>query len=366
MTDGDALRRAIVADPDDDTPRLIYADWLDENNQPDRAALIRHQIEAERAEPYSPEARAAERRADELVAANGGAWGKHVRAKVVREDYVRGFIGRVVIDVGRFPEVAPPLFAAEPVQSVELIRFSPNSGQVSMTAVFGVAEMGRVRDLALPSGMDGVTEAEFDALADSPRLANVANLSLDGNRVMPAWLLKLLSGRALPNLTGLGVSDIANLGPGLATAAQQARHRRFKRLVLNGVAFEVLSLQRLLASACLSQLEEFTIRPPEGGLNTMSHLDLGWTLPWDTLRKLDLGGQWLGPNAVSEFARLPECKGLRWLGLAGNRLKSAGVRVLVESPHLNLNYLDVSDNGLDADDVAELRERFPKALVVSE
>ena len=30
MTDGEALRRAIVSDPDDDTPRLIYADWLEE------------------------------------------------------------------------------------------------------------------------------------------------------------------------------------------------------------------------------------------------------------------------------------------------------------------------------------------------
>jgi uncharacterized protein (TIGR02996 family) len=35
---------AIRADPDDDTPRLVFADWLDENKQPDRAALIRTQI----------------------------------------------------------------------------------------------------------------------------------------------------------------------------------------------------------------------------------------------------------------------------------------------------------------------------------
>jgi uncharacterized protein (TIGR02996 family) len=39
---------AIRADPDDDTPRLVFADWLDENKQPDRAALIRTQIERDR------------------------------------------------------------------------------------------------------------------------------------------------------------------------------------------------------------------------------------------------------------------------------------------------------------------------------
>ena len=33
--------RAICANPDEDTVRLVYADWLDENGDPDRAAFIR-------------------------------------------------------------------------------------------------------------------------------------------------------------------------------------------------------------------------------------------------------------------------------------------------------------------------------------
>ena len=41
MSDADALLAAIIADPDDDTPRLVYADWPDENGDPDRAAFIR-------------------------------------------------------------------------------------------------------------------------------------------------------------------------------------------------------------------------------------------------------------------------------------------------------------------------------------
>ena len=31
MTDHDALLRAIVENPAEDTPRLVFADWLDEN-----------------------------------------------------------------------------------------------------------------------------------------------------------------------------------------------------------------------------------------------------------------------------------------------------------------------------------------------
>ncbi len=36
-----ALHKAIVEKPDDDVIRLVYADWLDEDNQPARAELIR-------------------------------------------------------------------------------------------------------------------------------------------------------------------------------------------------------------------------------------------------------------------------------------------------------------------------------------
>jgi uncharacterized protein (TIGR02996 family) len=45
MHDRDALLRAVVANPDDDAPRLVYADWLDEHGDPDRAEFIRIQIE---------------------------------------------------------------------------------------------------------------------------------------------------------------------------------------------------------------------------------------------------------------------------------------------------------------------------------
>ena len=45
MSDRDALLAAIRQAPRDDAPRLIYADWLDEHGDPDRAEFIRLQIE---------------------------------------------------------------------------------------------------------------------------------------------------------------------------------------------------------------------------------------------------------------------------------------------------------------------------------
>ena len=45
MSDRDALLAAIRQAPRDDAPRLVYADWLDEHGDPDRAEFIRLQIE---------------------------------------------------------------------------------------------------------------------------------------------------------------------------------------------------------------------------------------------------------------------------------------------------------------------------------
>ena len=42
--DGLGLLDAILADPADDAPRLVYADWLDENGQAERAEFIRLQV----------------------------------------------------------------------------------------------------------------------------------------------------------------------------------------------------------------------------------------------------------------------------------------------------------------------------------
>src|SRR5829696_662373 len=67
MSDEDALLAAIAAHPDEDTPRLAYADWLDEHADalPDptaarvRAEFVRGQIEIARLEGSAEQTRAA-------------------------------------------------------------------------------------------------------------------------------------------------------------------------------------------------------------------------------------------------------------------------------------------------------------------
>jgi len=61
MSNGTALLDAIRAAPDDDAPRLVYADWLDEHGQPERAEFIRVQCELARQESPALRRREAER-----------------------------------------------------------------------------------------------------------------------------------------------------------------------------------------------------------------------------------------------------------------------------------------------------------------
>src|SRR5262245_2593359 len=61
---GEGFLAAIRAAPDDDTPRLVYADWLDEHGDPDRAEFIRVQVELARLaqdDPRRPELMRGER-----------------------------------------------------------------------------------------------------------------------------------------------------------------------------------------------------------------------------------------------------------------------------------------------------------------
>lgn len=44
MATNSALLAAVLADPENDTPRLVYADWLEDNGEAERAACIRDAI----------------------------------------------------------------------------------------------------------------------------------------------------------------------------------------------------------------------------------------------------------------------------------------------------------------------------------
>ena len=74
MTNERALLAAINAKPDDDTVRVVYADFLEENGESERAEFIRLQVELARGVKKASERQALERRQRGLLAANKSRW----------------------------------------------------------------------------------------------------------------------------------------------------------------------------------------------------------------------------------------------------------------------------------------------------
>src|SRR5690349_17506264 len=106
MTDRDALLKAILADPDDDIARLVYADCLEENGDPDRAAFIRLQVEASQADPLSPHGRRLAAKADLLLRRHQQAWTRHLGGPLSMPVFARGFVESGCVNAARFPTVA--------------------------------------------------------------------------------------------------------------------------------------------------------------------------------------------------------------------------------------------------------------------
>jgi uncharacterized protein (TIGR02996 family) len=372
-SDGDALRQAILAQPDDDIARLVYADWLEENGQPERAAFIRAQVWAAQAEPYSPDARKHTDTADKLRNGREGPWTKHLSQWVEWKYFWRGFIERAQVNVASFPRHAAALFAAEPIRSLKMTRYRPTVGElVSLLPFFEVPQLERITRLDL-TGLN-LAPVELEPIAECPFLSALTDLCLRNLPVLPEWITELLRGPALPNLAGLDLADISNLHLRLATELPKCKHRRFLRLDLSHIAFTSDEMIAVLDSRCLRELEELRLgwMPSSGRVGPLSLLDLSWGLiPWNRLRLLDLAGQGLGDSGVSEIVKALErhkdLAPLRWLGLAHNGLGAEGVRALVRSDpaRLQLYYLDVRGHFLTLAQLAALQQRFPEAVIKS-
>jgi uncharacterized protein (TIGR02996 family) len=113
MTDEDdddqALLAAIRAAPDDDAPRLVYADRLMERGDP-RGEMIVLQCRDARGDKIVHE------RLKALLDAHGAAWRAHLPPRVMSSDFVRGFVHRVALgNRGELLSLAPALAALSPV-----------------------------------------------------------------------------------------------------------------------------------------------------------------------------------------------------------------------------------------------------------
>src|SRR5262245_13791077 len=138
MPDDPAFVRMIAARPDDDAPRLVYADVLDETGDPAKAAraeFIRVQIERARLTPDTP-------RWNELWCRDTALldWARQWRLELppiqgVRYGgFVRGFIDRVDADCESAARHLRQLLDAVPIRRLRIVSLTLESARALATA----------------------------------------------------------------------------------------------------------------------------------------------------------------------------------------------------------------------------------------
>lgn len=202
MSERAAFINAILDNPSDDTARLVFADWLEEHGEPERAEFIRVQIEADKLPGAAHEKSVPGKRADELLQAHQKAWRGAVGFGPAHGRYERGFLERVGIRIYDFDgaesalAVEPVFFALEcpgvdlrnqpiPIEQVETLQNSP-----FMRAVI---QLGPFTD-----GYDNFFGADrFARLLRSPHLTNVRGIDL-GDHPLGAEFIRAIARAPAP------------------------------------------------------------------------------------------------------------------------------------------------------------------------
>jgi uncharacterized protein (TIGR02996 family) len=225
---------AILAEPDDDASRLVYADWLEEEGGPGehaRAELIRVQVRAERL-PVGRERSALLKRARYLIKAHP-EWAEAITKRRLGSKVVfqRGFPHRVTCHAYRFVRVADELFAAAPtIRSV--IFPTPLNEIEDLVACPALARLSEA-DLS-QFCMCGTCSIDLQILAvfSCPYFQGLTRLTIRGNRISVEGARALASSSAFPSLRHLDLSENALGNEGALALLESPWMNQLERLNL--------------------------------------------------------------------------------------------------------------------------------------
>src|SRR5438552_18436242 len=120
MTNEANFLAAIRESPDDDAVRLIFADWLEEQGDTDRAEFIRVQVERAGLHEDDPRTQDLLDREQELLALHREVWVGGLDEIVEEVEFQRGLPEKVVVKAKDFEKHGGRLFDNTAVREVRL------------------------------------------------------------------------------------------------------------------------------------------------------------------------------------------------------------------------------------------------------
>lgn len=326
--------------PDDDGPRFIFADWLDERGDA-RGEFIRVQCALAHLSSDDPRRADLEIREQALLDTYRTSWTKRLQGLASDFTYRRGFIESISVDASAFAERGIEIFRHGPIRRVRFLDVgncfaklvdSPLLGKVpeidlcgSNLGNAGVGQLARARQLThlevLHLGFNDLTDQGLRTLADIPHLSGLRELCLNDNK---------------------------HLGtPGLRALADSPFFGELRRLDLSGNNLGEPALKVLINGDSIKELDALVLHGNligDGGVEALARSDLLKRM----LRRspaLDLSRNNIGPVGARALAESPLVEPLEMLDLTANAIGDAGLESLAQSPYLrNLKRLILNEN----------------------
>jgi uncharacterized protein (TIGR02996 family) len=385
MTDRDAFLKTIIENPEEDTPRLVFADWLEEQGEP-RGEFIRIQCALAHMEMNDDRLPELIAREQALLLEHGDEW--LGRLKLMVDDYCfrRGFVERVSLQGRHFLGDAVELFERAPIRELGLTHLG--MGRFPATELAAVTQLTRLNTLEL-SGVAG--DERINTILQSKHLKQITRLQLDNVRCgkqaletifggnfprlaaleligdelgaysrivcspkisLREYSIKSMSGALnrddviklarAKNLAGLTVLDLRESKvqvPGATAIANSKVLKNLQVVGLRGCSIGVHGMQALGQSGNMAGLTALNVGANHFGINGLRGVVGGH---WTGLTSLNLANNDLDDRCVPLLLDWPGLSRLRYLNLSGNQIQDAAMAELLGSPELaRLWYLDL-------------------------
>jgi uncharacterized protein (TIGR02996 family) len=387
MSTEKALFQSVLDAPDDDAPRLVYADWLEEHGQPERAEFIRVQLAQEGEPEHGLRWRELEKRSLALLKGHRRKWGPAADGLAWAPEFRRGFVESVCTSARDFADRPDELFARAPLRSLRItmrnevedelpegfrspalrqaLAQSDGAYRTLLARRFRSPALRRLRHLYVTT----LTRTEVTALAGSPYADGLTDLGFGNWAAQEMSLREVFHSRRLGRVESLLLDGFLNEGESVLNdlaASPLARQLARLQVVRPWAPEEVGALVEAPALRNLHVLRLFHHYFGSCTLSQIARILAGSAL-LPQLHTLSLkgtrGGKAVGPrqgdDSARSLARSPGAAGLRVLDLSDITISDAGARALLESPHLGgLWWLGIRGGGLSRPMLTALRRRF--------
>jgi uncharacterized protein (TIGR02996 family) len=339
-----SLLAAARLEIEDDAPRLVLADWLEEHGDVKRAEWVRLSVRASALRQWNPVRRKLLTRLEKREVAHAEEWFGLLQAAngVIRVNHAAGMV------------------------YLELLRCRALTHLSSLM-------LGACRE------SDGIPP-----LAETPHLKQLSHLVLSHARITANGLRRVIEAGVVPALTRLGVGTNLLEWTGVRALAESGWMGRLTSLDLTdnqlGVQAAPLCAGPRLRDLSLARNgfgDRGVAALPFAGLASVRALDLSFNdvgpdgvaalaaaeLP--ALTDLNLEGNVIDDAGLVPLLRPPVSSQLRFLQLSHNRITDVGAQSLLRSPLVErLHRLTLFNNGLSPAMAQKLRRAFGAALLL--